>query len=335
MKKILYIGNNLKANNPTTLVQLTEVLRKHGFEVVIYATKKNKLLRLLDMCLGVVKHKNADYILIDTFSTVSFYYALITSQLARVFSVKYIPILHGGNLVERINRNPFLSQLIFQNSKINVSPSTYFLKEFQKRNFKTICIPNAIPIAKYPFTKRTKLQPKLLWVRAFDKIYNPAMAIKVLALVKKEYPKVALCMVGSDKDGTLLKTKQLAKQLHVENAVAFTGILPKQKWHKLSENYDIFINTTNIDNMPVSVIEAMALGLPVVSTNVGGMPYLINNTMDGVLVSVNDEVKMANEIIHLINNPLVSIKIAKLAREKVKTFDSEKAKKMWVKLLSN
>jgi len=79
-------------------------------------------------------------------------------------------------------------------------------------------------------------------------------------------------MVGPDKDSSLGEAKDLAKQLGVAESVTFTGVLPKAQWHQLSEKFDIFINTTNIDNMPVSIIEAMALGLPIVSTNAGGLP---------------------------------------------------------------
>ena len=64
----------------------------------------------------------------------------------------------------------------------------------------------------------------------------------------------------------------------------FTGKLSKQEWRDLSKDYNVFINTTNFDNTPVSVIEAMALGIPVVSTNVGGLPFLITDKVDGVLV---------------------------------------------------
>ena len=80
-------------------------------------------------------------------------------------------------------------------------------------------------------------------------------------------------MVGPDKDGSLEKTKQYAKEKGVLHRVRFTGGLSKTEWIELSKDYNIFINTTNVDNTPVSVMEAMALGFPVISTNVGGVPF--------------------------------------------------------------
>jgi len=178
--KILYIGNNLNYKNPTTTILLSKILKKLGFKVVISSNKKNKIVRLLTMCLAVFKHKNASFILIDTYSTYNYYYALVISQLARLLSIRYIPILHGGNLPYRLDIKPFLSKLIFNNSYLNVSPSKYLEFEFKKRNYKTVYIPNPIDLKNYRFKLRDKIQPKLLWVRAFDKIYNPKMAIEVL-----------------------------------------------------------------------------------------------------------------------------------------------------------
>jgi len=274
-------------------------------------------------------------VFIDTFSTSNFYYALITSQLARILSLKYIPILHGGNLPYRLRHSEFLSILIFKYANQNVSPSLYLAHEFKKYNFETLYIPNTIPVAEIPFKLRTEFAPKLLWVRAFDNIYNPAMAIKVLAILKTFHENASLCMVGPDKDGSLNQAKELAKQLGVADSVTFTGVLPKAQWHQMSENYDIFINTTNIDNMPVSIVEAMALGLPIVTTNAGGLPYLIENGVCGLLIPVNAEKKMAEAIEFLLCNVEKAGEMSKNARKKAEKFDGNIVKAQWNKLLEN
>ena len=335
MKKILYIGNNLESKNPTTIVLLSTLLKDLGFEVNVYSNKKNKFFRLLAMCLGVFKHRKATYLLIDTYSTSNFYYALVVSQLARLFNLKYIPILHGGNLPIRLKNSLYLSGLIFKNAAFNVAPSNYLLQNFKSNGFKTVFIPNAIELKNYSFKLRKTISPKLLWVRAFDEIYNPQMAIKVLALLKKTYPNASLCMVGPDKDGSLTNVKMLSKELGIEKSVEFTGLLDKNKWIKKSEEFDVFINTTNIDNAPVSVIEAMALGLPVISTNVGGIPYLIDTEIEGILVKKNNETEMVNAIINLIENPIKAVNIANNARKKAANFESVFVKEQWQKLLEN
>jgi glycosyltransferase involved in cell wall biosynthesis len=157
------------------------------------------------------------------------------------------------------------------------------------------------------------------------------MAIEVLKELKNTYPKAILCMIGPDKDGTLEDVKQLINKYHLNESVEITGVLSKNEWHKKSKEFDIFINTTNIDNTPVSVIEAMALGLPVVSTNVGGMPYLIQYNVDGVLVEKNNPSVMTKEICKIVS--MKNSSLAENARKKVENFDWSVVRDLWIKLL--
>ncbi len=170
-------------------------------------------------------------------------------------------------------------------------------------------------------------------MRAFDEIYNPEMAIRVLHLLLSEYPDARLCMVGPDKDGSMEHCKELARELGVADRVRFTGLLPKAEWLALSAEYDIFINTTNVDNTPVSVIEAMALGLPVVSTNVGGLPYLLEDGRDALLVPAADPEAMVQAVASLLCDSQRAVDMTKRARKKVEFFDVNVVVEQWKKLL--
>jgi len=335
IKKILYIGNDLvgQTNYQTAMQTLFLLLEKEEFDIKKTSNKKNKILRMLAILFTTIKEaKKVDFILIDTFSTKNFYFALVGSQIARIFNTKYIPILHGGNLPKRIKKSKKLSNLIFKNSYKNISPSNYLKYEFEKEGYQVYFIPNILEIDNYTFKNRKILQPKILWVRAFKKLYNPTLAIKVFNLVKKEFPSAELCMVGPELDNSLSKCKDLAEKLNLSNSVEFIGGLPQKEWHNKSVEFDIFINTTNVDNMPVSVLEAMALGLTVVSTNVGGLPYLINNNENGILVTPNNASEMASEIISLINNNKFELAIN--ARELVEKFSWEFVRVKWLKILN-
>jgi len=333
---ILYLGNNIKSKNTnlTTLAQLSNLLKIEGYSIKTSSSVRNQFLRLLSMLWAIIKNSNRiDYVLIDTYSTKNFYYALATSQLCRFLKLKYIPILHGGDLPSRLDKSEKFSTLIFSNSYKNVSVSKYLKHEFDTRGFESIFIPNVLEIEKYSFFKRGFSNPKLLYVRAFANIYNPEMAIRVLSRIKLEYPKAVLCMVGPEKDSSFKNCKALAKKLELENSIEFTGILSKNEWHKKSEQYNIFINTTNIDNAPVSVMEAMALGLPVVSTNVGGMPYIIENGKTGLLVNKNDIIAMVSKIDNICKNENASKLIVNNARKQVEKFSWEHIKSLWHNIL--
>lgn len=331
MKHILYIGNQLSSGNKTatTIDTLSTLLRAEGYIVTTVSKKHNKVWRLLDMLSYIIKlRRKVDYVLIDTYSTTNFYYAYLCSQLCRVFKLKYMPILHGGNLTQRLKDSPIKSKQIFDNAYCNIAPSLYLLSNFKSYGYTNIKhIPNTIEIDNYNFLKRKVDTINLLWVRSFSTIYNPQLAVKLLKSLIDEGFNASLCMVGPDNDGSLKSTKLLAKELGVN--VEFTGKLSKKEWIEKSKSYNIFINTTNIDNMPVSVIEAMALGLPVVSTNVGGLPFLIKNEVDGITVNPNNVNELKGAILKLKTHQAFLDKITTSARRKIEQYDWQVVKHKW------
>lgn len=334
-KNLLYIGNKLQKHgfNQTAIETLGSFLTNEGFTITYSSDKKNKILRFFDMLFSTLFYaKNVDYVLIDTYSTTNFWYAFFCSQITRILKVNYIPILHGGNLPNRLKNNLVLCQMIFKNAYINVAPSNYLYSKFKENGFENVVfIPNSIDLETYEFKQRVEAQPNLLWVRAFDKIYNPKMAIYVFKFIKNKFPNAVLTMVGPDKDGSLIETKLLAKQLNLE--VTFTGKLSKKEWISLTNDYSFFINTTHFDNTPISVIEAMALGLAVVSTKVGGIPYLLSDKKNALLSKDNDAKQMANHIEELILNPTLYATIVENAHDLVKNMDWEVVKHNWNALL--
>ena len=152
-------------------------------------------------------------------------------------------------------------------------------------------------------------------------------------MLRKKFPEAQLCMVGPDKDGSLVKFQQLTRKLGLSNYVKTTGILSKYDWWMLALDYDVFINTTNIDNTPVSLLEAMALGLPVVTTNVGGIPYIVSDGYNGLLVGCNDLIGMTNAIEKLVCNPNLAALLSENGRRYVEEFDWHHVKLKWLELL--
>ena len=334
--KLLYLGNQLSKHgfNKTTIETLGVQLEEEGYTIYYASDKKVFLSRLLDMMWTVFTcRKQVSYILIDTYSTKAFWYAFFCSQIARFFKIKYIPILHGGNLPNRLKKNPKLCQMVFANAYKNVAPSGYLKQLFESAGFTNVVhIPNSIEIDKYEFKSRDELTPKLFWVRAFASIYNPEMAVKVLFELQRKYPNATLTMVGPDKDGSLQTTKAFADYINCK--VCFTGQLSKEDWWQLASEHDIFINTTHFDNTPISVMEAMALGLPVVSTNVGGIPYLLTDKENALLVPDNDDTAMTKAILDLLEDKVKANQLAKNARTFIEQMDWQVVKKEWKQILS-
>jgi glycosyltransferase involved in cell wall biosynthesis len=334
---ILYFGNILSkhGNNPTFIESLTPKLQEF-VPLVSASDKKSQALRLFHMVFVFLKYRRAcKLLLIDTYSTRNFWFAYILSRLASLYRIKYVPITRGGDLPRRLDNSPSLSRRLFFNAFRIISPSAYLQEEFQKRHYEVHYIPNFIPINQYAFKERTVFRPRLLWVRAYQKLYNPELALHVLKELKKIHPDAHLCMIGPDKDGTFHRIQQLVEADGLRENVTLYGKLTKGEWTTIAREYDIFINTTNFDNRPVSVIEAMALGLVVISTNVGGVSNLVDHKRDGILVNAGEVQPFVSAVNEVIGNSPQAKEMVRLAREKVEQFDWEIIKKSWLDLIDD
>ncbi len=332
---ILYVGNRLSKYGftPTSVETLGKFLTEK-YQVMAVSDKKNKLSRMLDMIWTIIRwSKKIKIMLIDTYSTSNFYYSWCAGMLARLFGIPFIPILRGGDLPARLAKSPRMCRQLFGKAVVNVSPSQYLLQVTQDRGFDSVFIPNNIMISQYPFKQRSKLTPTLLWVRSFHETYNPKLAIEVVNLLNQNGIQSRLCMVGPNKDGSMDTVSNLIEQTDLQNQVTLTGKLDKADWIKLSKNYDIFINTTNFDNLPVSVLEAMALGFPVISTNVGGLPSLIDDGNEGILVQPENATAFVKSIVQLLKDHELSGRLSSQARQKALQFDWETIRHQWFALI--
>ncbi|RPI57484.1 MAG: glycosyltransferase, partial [Acidobacteria bacterium] len=179
--------------------------------------------------------------------------------------------------------------------------------------FNAELIPNLIDLENYPYRHRRQLQPRLLWMRSFHPLWNPEMALRVFRRVHDHLPHAVLVMAGQDK-GFQAQTMELARDLNLGDAVRFPGFLNEEAKIREGSTADIFLNTNRVDNMPVSVVEACALGLPVVATKVGGIPDLLTDGDNALLVPDNDDVRMADGVLRLLNDPDLAGRLSANAR---------------------
>ena len=236
---------------------------------------------------------------------------------------------------KRYKKHPHIFNFLLSDARTIISPSEYLRESFQNNSFSITVIPNYIDLEKYSIKSRKKIKPHLLWVRSIHNIYNPLMAVHVLYGIKKKYPDARLCIVGPVKDNRVREQlKILISRLDLQNHVLFSGQLSKIEWTALSKDYDIFINTTDYDNNPVTLLESMALGLPIVSTNVGGVPYLIDDNVTGLLVEAKKSEQMVEKINELISGKIDGYQIARNAREAVSHYDKNEIIKQWCQTIN-
>lgn len=335
---ILYLGNDLSSHgfNQTTIETLGDNL-KRDFHVKKASSVKNPLLRFLHMIFMVVKFRKVDFLLIDTYSTSAFHFAWTSARLAYWFGLRYIPILHGGELPKRGIKSPRVLTKYLQRAYKVVCPSEYLtgeMKRFAKRDY--AIIPNFIDLGKYLYTQERFTQDgriNLFWLRSFHKIYNPELAVEILKALKDKGYNCRLCMVGPEKDGSMKAVRELSERLGVTEYLEISGKLSREDWVKKAKDYDVFINTSDVDNTPVSVIEAMALGLPIVTSNVGGIPYLIENGKQGLLVSPRRVDMFLQAIESLVNDKAKCLEMSAAARRKAEALDWEIIREKWAVLI--
>lgn len=335
---ILMIGNYLSQpkHNRNIWNDLAERLAEDGWGVLTTSHQENQVLRLLDM-LQTILFRRKQYALaqIDVFSGKAFVFAELCSSLLRWIGKPVLLNLHGGGLLEFSGKHPRRVKTLLERASMVVTPSTFIQEGLQAFHPNIRIIPNPIDISKAVFRPRSGLQAQLIWLRAFHAVYNPTLAVRVLHQLAEEFPGAYLTMIGPDKgDGSLQLCIQQARLLGVEKSVSIMNGIPHELVTEYMNRADIFINTTNYDVAPRSVLEAMACGLCVVSTNVGGMHWLVEDGQDGLLVPPDDPQAMTAAIKSILVDSALASRLSTKARQKAESLDWRYILPIWNEVLS-
>ena len=195
------------------------------------------------------------------------------------------------------------------------------LKELALRtrlNQDIIVIPNGVDTEKFhPLKKRKTNEMNLLCVSRFIKRKNIDLLIITLSIVMKKYPNIKLILVG---EGPLEQDlKNLTKKLGIFEKVEFKGRIPHEKIHEVYQNSHIFILLSHSEGMSNAILEAMASGLLIITTDTGGTSELIKG--NGIIISKLNPEKIANIIIKILEDPILMEKMSKKSRSIAKKFN--------------
>jgi len=295
------------------------------------------MARLADM-VTTVWRRRADYdvAVVDVYSGAAFVWAEAVTATLHAAKRPYVLTLHGGNLPAFASRWPRRVRRLLGGAHTVTTPSVYLRDRLRHVRDDLTLVPNAIELGSYRFRERTRAAPRLVWLRAFHRVYNPMMAVQAIARLTPDMPDVHLTMVGSDTgDGTFASTQDAIAESGLGKHIEVRGGVPKADVPSVLDTADIFLNTSTIDNTPVSVIEAMASGLCVVSTSVGGIPDLLQDTHDGLLVPSGDADAMANAIKRIVAEPDLSRALSRCARAHVEAFDWSAVLPRWASILDD
>lgn len=336
-QSVMLVGNFLSATGLYENVNagLARRLTQDGWSVRTTSKQRVKPLRLIDMVNSIWRNRrNYTVAQVDVFSGQAFLWSEAACWALRRAMKPYVLCLRGGNLPRFAQKRSSRVRRMLGNAAAVTTPSRYLQEEMRPYRDDIQVVPNPLDTTCYPFQLREDPAPRLVWLRAFDDIYNPTLAVRVVERLASDYPETSLIMVGPDKgDGSFQRTQKLAAELGVSDRIELPGIVPKTEVPNWLNRGDIFLNTTDIDNTPVSVLEAMACGLCVVSTDVGGIPYLLKDRHDSLLVPPDDVDAMTSAVQQLVSEPKLGSRISAAGREKVEPFDWSVVLPQWEELL--
>jgi glycosyltransferase involved in cell wall biosynthesis len=335
---VLIIGNFLSSSGWTVSVceELAQRLSASGWDVHTTSDKPARGRRLLDMVSTVVLRRSEYSVAtVDVFSGSAFFWAEAVCEALHAVGRPYVLNLHGGSLPEFAQRWPRRVRRLLQSARAVVAPSGYLFEKMAPYRDSMILLPNALDLSRYTQRRRVRPGPCLLWARAFHEIYNPSLAARVVQLLAPAFPDVRLRMLGPDRgDGSRQRFVGVAAELGVSDRIEMLGGVPKSDVPHWMEKADIFLNTTGVDNTPVSVIEALACGMCVVSTNVGGLPFLLHDNENALLVPPADDRAMADAVGRILKEPGLAERLSVNARRLVEQFDWSVVLPQWESVLT-
>lgn len=321
--RLLFVGSYLPSalGSRGVAEDLADRLIASGWQVALTSRHPSPSRRVAEMLATAWRaRRRYDVALVDVYSGRAFRWAEAICRLLRWLGKPYVLTLHGGNLPTFARRAPRRVRRLLEGAAAVTAPSRYLADALADARADIRVLPNPIDPGAHHAPLRARPAPRLVWLRAFHAIYNPSLAPRVIARLVAEFPEIALEMIGPDKDGTLARVRDVAAALGVVDRVAFPGGIRKSEVPLRLAAADIFLNTTDIDNSPVSVLEAMASGLCIVSTNVGGIPFLLEHEREALLVPPGDEVAMAAAVRRVLTEPALAARLSAAARRRAEAF---------------
>lgn len=271
----------------------------------------------------------ADVVHVFSASYTSFLLAPVPAFLiAKLLGKPVVMNYRSGEAPDHLQHSA-VARWILRRADRNAVPSRFLEGVFAGFGIGSTVVPNVIALDRFPFRARTPLRPRLLSTRNLEPLYNVACTLRAFAVVQARHPEASLTLVGAGSEEAALR--RLAGDLRLRH-VTFAGRVSPDAIARYYADHDIYIQSPNIDNMPASIIEAFASGLPVVSTEAGGIPAILTHGTHGLLARVNDAEALAGHVLHMLAHPEDAARLADSAFRTVRRCTWPNVRDQWVRL---
>jgi len=272
-------------------------------------TVTTSILYILNLLREVRKY---DVIHIFSASYLSFLIAPTPAILvSKLYGKQILLNYHSGEAEDHLQRWPRSTRSMLKLVDKIVVPSEYLVRVFAKFGYDARAIFNIIDLDTFKFRPRTTLRPLFLSNRNLEIHYGVDDLLRAFAYIQREIPDAVLTVVGDGSQRNALEN--LANELQLQHTT-FTGRVEHDEINRQYFASDVYLNASKIDNQPLSILEAFTCGLPVVTTNAGGIPDIVTDEITGFLVPVGDYEGLAARALKLLTDARIAQTLTESAR---------------------
>jgi glycosyltransferase involved in cell wall biosynthesis len=249
--------------------------------------------------------------------------------VARLRGVPSVVNYRGGEAERFLARSGGAVLKTLRGASALAVPSGFLEQVFLRSGIRSTIVPNIVDTEHFRFAgpATTKRPAHVVVARSLEAIYDIPTALRAFQLVRNDLADATLTIAGSGPEEPALRA--LAEALGVSPAVSFRGRLDRGQMAELYRSASVVINPSRVDNMPNSVLEAMATGAVVVSTDVGGVPFIVRDGVTGLLVAPGDPAAMAGKVLRVLRDPRLANRLRDAALADIQQYTWAKVRQQW------
>lgn len=302
---------------------LQRKFRNEGHTADIFSTKGSVLWRLGLLCKLRKIARKYDVLHIHCCSGWGFLPAVVGVTVGHQLGKRVVLTYHGGGGERFFAKHTRMVKHYLTRTDTNIVLSGFLGEVFSHYGIPYTTIPNIIEFDDTQFRERKSIRPNFICIRTHEELYNIPCILRAFRQVQIELPEATLTLVGDGSQHSSLI--EMVKDMGLAN-VTFTGRVDNKEIYHHLDKADVMLSSPKVDNMPVSLLEAMNAGLLVVSSRVGGVPYMVEDNHTGLLFESDNNVELAEKMIWAVDNQAAAQDIIQKAHLTVNQYRWENIK---------
>ena len=251
--------------------------------------------------------------------------------IGKLYGKKVLVNYRSGEADDHLRNWKLTAVPVLRLADMIIVPSGYLVDVFAQFGLRARPIFNVVELDAFAFRDRFPIRPVFLTSRLHEPLYNVPCVLRAFAIIQQKFPDASLTVAG---DGWMRpQLEELARELGLKQTT-FVGRVAFEKMPALYDSADIYLTATDLDNMPGSVIECLSSGLPVVTTDAGGVPYIVTHEETALIVPRGDHQAMAASAIRLLEDNDLALRLSRNGLESCRRFTWPAVRDEWLRVYS-